>query len=730
MKKLLFGALAVLAIAACNKPDGPVGPEIFEAKQIKVTFSGSGNAFALNDEIVVFNGVSGEDRNAAARYQCITMEGNVATFEFLADGDVTEIDETLSEIVALYPPQAATYDAASGKLSYTFIGTQSFVAKGSPKSKIEFKPTCGGIDLKLSGLSTINSMEITSSQAISGACEVDMTADAPVLAVTGSTTSVAFDLVPPVVLQEAGTAIPMVFPAGTYETISFNAKDANGGNMETIAENVIVKAGQTTTISDTYFVPTRVEDVVVTGLNKFLTSAGKTVSLEGVYTVLPEDATNRNVIFSSDNEAVATVSNTGVVTATGNGTAVITIASEDNAEKTASVTVKVTDLPVYPEVTRSTPVSIHNCDEMIYFNKTNGEKGPAVISTDNPKEGAGFFYNMSIKGQNQWMVVERKDGAGANKAVDGHILSTNRAHLTFWFYLPVYEFEHPTNAGQIVRNDAAKFISRLTPTGTDNKAKGRIELGSSLSNSANNGIYWHTTETLNTHVTQADGSLGALQDGWNFIDLAVKDARHNLGDWHIKPNGLNWFRFYIEGSANSFDNYYFGFDDIAIYEDYTQETTAEKQYLHDLSDLSGFGSAYYNVDEQAVGNSFGTGINVVSLKLDEPLVSKADQKHGHLHFKMYISDIDAFQNCSGQIELTSSGTCDKEEICWLVSKVAPCLHNGWNDVVLDFDRVDAWATDFNPANINWFRFYEDFKKPVTIMFKDFYVFNEKFADEQ
>jgi len=726
MKKYLFGALAILAIAACNPddpkgPDGPDGPEIIEAKQLKIAVT-EDNLFALNDEIVVFNGVSGEDKNAAARYQCTTMEGNVATFEFLADGDVTEIDETKKEVVALYPPQAAAYDEATGKLSYTFNGEQSFVAKGSPASTISFKPTCGTVDLKLSGLSTINSVDVTSSLAVRGACEVDMTAAAPVLVVTSSTTEVTVTLVPAVVLTEEGTAISMVFPAGTYSSLNFNANDANGGNMETAAEGVVVKAGETTTVTDTYFVPTRVEEVTV-GMAKYIAATGKTIDLAGTYTVLPEDATNRNVTFTSDNESIASVSSTGVITAKSAGKATITIAAEDNAEKTATVTVKVADMPVYPVVTKSTPVSLHNCDDLNYFNKLEGNDGGARISTENPKEGSGFFYNMSKTGKPEWMVVQRPAGA----TVDGHILSTSRAHLTFWFYLPVYEFPHPSQPGVTVTNNAAKLTSRLTATGADNKAHGRIELGSK---DANNALYWHTTETLKTHVTQADGSLGTLQDGWNFIDLAAKDARHNLGDWNINPCGLSWFRFYIEGNANNYDNYYFGFDNIAVYEDYTQEVTAEKEYFYTFEDLSACPAAYYNVEEKAAGNSYAAQTEVFSLKLEEPLVSKTDQKHGHLHFKMYISDVDAFQNCSGQIEISSSGTCDKEETCWLVNKIAPCLHNGWNDIVLDFSRADAWASDFNPANINWFRFYETLKKPCAILFKDIYVYNEKYSDEQ
>jgi len=722
MKKHLFAALAILAIAACNKPgpEGPDGPETIDAKQINVTFKSADKAFALNDVIVVFNGVSGEDRNAPVRYQCTTLEGNVATFEFLADGDVTEINKNLSEIVALYPVQEASYDSTTGKLSYNFDGAQSFVAKGSPKSTIEFTPTCGQIDLKLSGLSTINSVEVESSLAIRGDAVVDMSAAAPALAVVGEAKAATITLVPAVVLTEEGIAISMVFPAGAYENITFDSKDANGGNMETSAENVTVKVGETTVVTDTYFIPTPVESVDVT-ISKYITATSKTIDLTGNYTVLPADATNRKVTFASSDEAVATVSGEGVVTAKSVGDAVITIASEEDASKNTTITVRVADIPEYAEVTKSTPVTIESCDALTYMTK-KGSKGTAVASTGetvegtlvSPKEGSAFFFNTSEKSSPEWMAFCK-----TSSAVNGKILGANRAHLTFWFYISNY-----------IKDDGTKvaFKNRLNATG------GHIEITSTGNNAR--GPYWTTETALKTRVLQADGTYGCVDYGWNFIDLPFMDAFHNeeewkMGDGYLNTAGINYFRFYLQGSAAActWDIYNFGFDDIAIYEDYTQETTAEKEYLHTLNDLSGM-NGYYNAADRAVGNSFNdvAGASVLYIQLDEdaPLASKATKRYGHLHFKMYVSDISAFSDAKGQFELTSSGTCDKEEISWQVSKVAPCLHNGWNDVVLDFNRTDGWDDAFNPANVNFFRFYEFLKAPCTIMFKDVYLFNETF----
>lgn len=68
-------------------------------------------------------------------------------------------------------------------------------------------------------------------------------------------------------------------------------------------------------------------------------TAGSTGTLTA--TINPADATNKNLTWTSDNGAVATVSQTGVVTAVAEGTAKITVKTADG-EKTAVCTVTVT----------------------------------------------------------------------------------------------------------------------------------------------------------------------------------------------------------------------------------------------------------------------------------------------------------------------------------------------------------------------------------------------------
>jgi beta-fructofuranosidase len=73
-------------------------------------------------------------------------------------------------------------------------------------------------------------------------------------------------------------------------------------------------------------------------LNKTSTSINVGSSETLIATVLPANATNKNVTWTTSNPSVATVSASGTVTATGVGTAVITVTTQDGA-KTASCNV-------------------------------------------------------------------------------------------------------------------------------------------------------------------------------------------------------------------------------------------------------------------------------------------------------------------------------------------------------------------------------------------------------
>lgn len=120
----------------------------------------------------------------------------------------------------------------------------------------------------------------------------------------------------------SGSGLSATVTAKGYGTATITVKTADGNK----------------TASCTVTIPTPVSSVSLSSSSLDMKTGG-TATLTA--TINPTSATNKNVTWSTDNSNVATVSSSGVVTAKGNGRAVITVTTEDGG-KTASCTVSVT----------------------------------------------------------------------------------------------------------------------------------------------------------------------------------------------------------------------------------------------------------------------------------------------------------------------------------------------------------------------------------------------------
>ena len=85
--------------------------------------------------------------------------------------------------------------------------------------------------------------------------------------------------------------------------------------------------------------PVKVSNVTVNPATVKLTSKGQNTQLS--VSVLPSNAENKSIVWSTSNASVATVDNNGVVTAVANGNAIITAAALDGSGKSGSCTVTV-----------------------------------------------------------------------------------------------------------------------------------------------------------------------------------------------------------------------------------------------------------------------------------------------------------------------------------------------------------------------------------------------------
>ena len=107
----------------------------------------------------------------------------------------------------------------------------------------------------------------------------------------------------------------------------------------------------------------------------------------------------------------------------------------------------------------------------------------------------------------------------------------------------------------------------------------------------------------------------------------------------------------------------------------------------------------------------GGKLNQIAYIPDQPVdVSK----YSFLEFDVYFSDLTWFSDCgSVMIELTSSGTCDKESNRYMKKTIRSFLENGvvegkenWWHFVLELDNPQGTANgQLNKSNFNYFRFY-------------------------
>ncbi len=87
---------------------------------------------------------------------------------------------------------------------------------------------------------------------------------------------------------------------------------------------------------------------------------------------------------------------------------------------------------------------------------------------------------------------------------------------------------------------------------------------------------------------------------------------------------------------------------------------------------------------------------------------------GYIHMWVYAENADGI--VSGDLEFTSSGNCDDEEISWSVPSLE--LEEGWNEVYLPFEKATPYGDAFRPDDFNFVRFYFSTKGSVKIGIDD------------
>ena len=151
--------------------------------------------------------------------------------------------------------------------------------------------------------------------------------------ISGETTATTGDTVPLSISYQPSTA---TVKETTWSSSNTTLATVNASGVVTtkaagtVTITATSKSGASTTITSTHTIT--ISDISVTGvsLNESTMSLTDGSSATLIATVLPDNATNKNVTWSTSNASVATVTN-GVVTATGAGDVTITVTTVDGS---------------------------------------------------------------------------------------------------------------------------------------------------------------------------------------------------------------------------------------------------------------------------------------------------------------------------------------------------------------------------------------------------------------
>ena len=385
VKRLLFpcaGAAALLLGCSVQKEEDPIsgGYETyyatFEDPFTKTVADDDGSVLWMkNDQITIF-----EQSTVGHAFRFSGRNGSHSGAFSKVEGTEYGAGENMDDYYAVYPHSEDNTLETTGELILTFPSEQSYsyeiasfgpganlaVAK-SDDNHFSFKNVGGYLTFILYGDDvTISSITLkgNSGETIAGDMSVTIEdgADPVSSFLSGkyysTSTEITLTCEPAVKLGATsgeGTAFWFVVPPVPFEHgLTFIVRDADGNTFTKTSNKArtIVRSERTSfnPIQVTFSVP-----VASVSLNKpeLTLTAGETETLSS--TVLPENATDKTVTWTSSNTSVATVSN-GTVTAKGVGTATITATA---GGKSATCAVTVTPILVSGITLNSTTASVN-----------------------------------------------------------------------------------------------------------------------------------------------------------------------------------------------------------------------------------------------------------------------------------------------------------------------------------------------------------------------------------
>ena len=309
---------------------------------------------------------------------------------------------------------------------------------------------------------------------------------------------------------------------------------------------------------------------------------------------------------------------------------------------------------------------------------------------DYVKEGDYSFLSEAGKRGNGNEVFLFKFGGGRELDISEYM---GNGYLHFWLYV----------------EDPEKFVS------------GEMELTSS-GNCDKQELNWSPTKYI-------------TKQGWNEVYFPLSDTKSVASDFN--PQKVNFIRLFMMTADGNYGNYYI--DDIYFCMGTVEEdpgnvigrVNAKGDLIVATCDsLSEVGASGMRMvtDPQSIKEGSGAwwvkdnNLTVMSVKYPEPF-NVANYTNGYLHMWVWVSDASALDQ--GQIEITSGGDCDKNELNW--SATAYIKKSGWNELYLPLATAGKTGGTFNATAMNYLRIYIFPKSGKTV---DYYIDDIRFTNSK